>query len=383
MTASCPPAGAAEHEERGDDGLARGPFHGDRVGRELAAVGGQLLRREGPGAVSRHDPIRLVVHDDQAVGSAVQQVDVALQHGVAEGHPDVHLPPVGQGRRFGHARRGQRGAGQAGDALPLVVDALGRRLRSRQGFETVAGGEIDHLEDAVDGPADGGAVAAPAPRRQVQVHRALGQARLDVVGRRRARQLLEPVIVAVDRHAHHDVHGDVDRHVGGAGRVRPERLRGQPGGGDRTGESGGGDELGPSSAPGGQVGHHRWGWRGRGVRHRRHRALGVRRKQDLAVGQRRVLLGRDHAWSEELRAGVPPPVRLAGIDAVDRHRQVVPRPGAGHVQEADALVMVHLLVDGAVWRRSPAVRAPTGAAGSGRRCRTRPAPPAADCRPGC
>ena len=92
---------------------------------------------------------------------------------------------------------------------------------------SVAGGEVDHLEHRVDGPADGGAVPALPPGRQVEVDPPLGQAGLGVVRGGRAGQLLEAVVVL-------------------AGAVRPgpgQRQRGQPGGRERAREPGGGDQA--------------------------------------------------------------------------------------------------------------------------------------------
>ena len=54
-------------------------------------------------------------------------------------------------------------------------DALGRGLGRGGVVEAGAGGQVDRLEHGVDGPADGGAVAALLPRRLVEVDAALGQ----------------------------------------------------------------------------------------------------------------------------------------------------------------------------------------------------------------
>ena len=220
---------------------------------------------------SSADAVGLVVDHHQSVVPAVEQVDVALEDGVAEGHPHVDLAPVGERRGLDHRRRGEGRAGQGGDALLLALDALGRGLGCGQRLDAVAGGQVDDLEHRVDGPADGGAVPTLAPGRQVEVDAPLGQAGLGVVRGGGAGQLLEAVVVL-------------------AGAVGPapgpgQRQRGQSGGRERAREPGGGDQALTLRPPRREVGDGRLGLRPRRAGRLRWRGDGEGWRDLLHAGQ--------------------------------------------------------------------------------------------------
>ena len=81
-----------------------------------------------------------------------------------------HLPPVLGGHdRLVDDPAAQGRAGQGGDRALPAEHAFGRGLGGGRGLEALAGGEVDRLQHGVDGPADGGAVAALLPRWRVEV----------------------------------------------------------------------------------------------------------------------------------------------------------------------------------------------------------------------
>ena len=127
--------------------------------------------------------------------------------------------------------------------------------------------------------------------------------------------------------------------------VRPgpgQRQRGQPGGRERAREPGGGDQALTLRPPRREVGDGRLGLRPRRAGRLRWRGDGEGRRDLLHAGQLGQVLRPGDAAGQELRARHP-----VVVDAVEGHDEVVTGAGAGHVEQADALVLVHLLVDGA------------------------------------
>src|SRR5581483_7299667 len=135
------------------------------IGRALELVGGELGVDVGFGGHG----VGLVIDDDEAVRGFNEELDVALDHPVADGGAHVYLPVADGLHRQLDRLRGQGGAGHGGDEVGVLGDRLQVRLVGRLRLEADQCGQIDELQRGVDGPADGGAGPAPPPRRHWEV----------------------------------------------------------------------------------------------------------------------------------------------------------------------------------------------------------------------
>src|SRR5207253_1725032 len=102
----------------------------------------------------RRDGVGLVVDDDEAVVVAVEQVDEAFEDTVADQGADIGLPPVRPLRGSADGVGVEGGAGELGDDVGVLGDAFGQRLAGDGVGQAAPGGEVDGLQDAVDGAAD-------------------------------------------------------------------------------------------------------------------------------------------------------------------------------------------------------------------------------------
>ena len=93
-----------EDEPHAVDRLTSGGLNGGGVGRPLETVAGDL-RRNGRIVVNL---IGLPVDDDEAVGTAIQQIDVALDEVIADRGGNPQLSPELTRRRFGGETTGVR-----------------------------------------------------------------------------------------------------------------------------------------------------------------------------------------------------------------------------------------------------------------------------------
>ena len=82
--------GDAAHEDAAGDRFVEQAGEHHAVGSQLVPVAGDARRPVGSGVPL----VGLVVDDDEAVGRAHEQVDVPLEHGVAELGDDEQLAPV-------------------------------------------------------------------------------------------------------------------------------------------------------------------------------------------------------------------------------------------------------------------------------------------------
>ena len=117
--------------------------------------------------------IGLPVDDDEAVGTAIQQIDVALDEVIADRGGNPQLSPELTRRRFGGDRRRKCVSGESFDYVLAVGHPLSCGLGGRRCRQAGTVGEPDDLEHAVHGPPDRRAVAALLPRRQIQIARLL------------------------------------------------------------------------------------------------------------------------------------------------------------------------------------------------------------------
>ena len=140
------------------------------------------------------DGVGLVVDDHQrAVVLAVDQVDEALQH-----VPSSRTVPTYVSRQCSRAAARRTTSESSADRTSAVTTSVysttpfGHALRGDGVVQAGAGGQVDHLQDAVHGPADRGAVAALRPRRQLEVAGALRRARRRRPGPRAGIGALQP-----------------------------------------------------------------------------------------------------------------------------------------------------------------------------------------------
>ena len=229
-------------------------------------------------------------------------------------------------------RRAQRRAGQRRDGAPRgPSDALGRGLGRGRRLEAVAGGQVDRLQHGVDGPADGGAVAALVPRRRVEVDARPWPGR----GRRAAR-VVAPVAVA-------------RRTVGGRPTVRgPARPR--------SATVGVAFALSPGAVARVDRCGRRPASRRRGSSAASATALGTSARERLGAaplapsGAAVGLAGRPARRARPAPRRPARPAsggRCAAHRAVERDDEVIAGPRAGDVQQPAPLVLVELLVEGA------------------------------------
>ena len=272
-----------------------------------------------------------MVDHDEPVGAAVEEVDVALEQPVADRRARVHLPPV-RARRRRPARTASRAPGPHQPARPRrrgrgpPRPGTGPRPR-RRGPRRWRGRSV--CSTPCTARPDRGAVAALEPGRQVEV----------------AGPLLQPGIDPVDRATVVGAGVASSSEAAAADRARPARAR-------------------PPTVGSPLVGEARW---------RRPRRVGAATRGRPRVGlpalERRgagagtaAVDGR--ATASPLRSGSrPSSVAHAGEEqlgvgavarawpassprlAVQRHDEVVAGAGAGDVEQPDALVVAHLLVD--------------------------------------
>ena len=171
------------NEDAADDRLVERRRQRCPVGGELEAIAADTFS----GLDGTRPLVGLVVDHDQPVVTPIQEVDVALERGGAEGNGDVQLPPPGALRRLPH--RAQRSPhGERHDRRLVADDPLRRRLGGRRSLESLARRQIDDLEHAVDRPTDGRAVAAAVPGGQVEVAGVLGETRIGRLGRLRSQR---------------------------------------------------------------------------------------------------------------------------------------------------------------------------------------------------
>ena len=175
---SASPRRPAVNEHSGDDRLADDVLERDRVGRELAPVAGDPL-----GAVGAWPPgVGLVVDDHVPVVGAHEQVDVPLEHAIADGRGDEQLAVV-----FGSTAPPARPAPRAPSGRVPRPIASSPMMPSAAHWAAASSSmswpcvEIAELERAVHGAADSGAVAPALPRRELEVDGVLAK---PFVGRR-------------------------------------------------------------------------------------------------------------------------------------------------------------------------------------------------------
>ena len=289
------------NEQSGDDRLAEDLLERNRVGRQLAAVAGDALGAGGAGPPC----VGLVVDDDETSVGAHEQVDVALEHPIADERGDEQLAVVLGLDGGTDDRRRECGAGERLDVRLEADDALGSALGSGEVGDVVAVGEIAELERPVDGAPDSGAVSPTLPGWELEVDGVFA----------------EPFVGP------------------GAGIVPGREVLGEPCGADREPARGGG---------------HRPLALGRplvGVVPRADRP-GAMRDQDVPAG-----FG-DQRLRAASSSAAPPPAseeRPCGSlasstsgfvgHAMQRHDEVVDCPCARDVQQAPPLCVAHLLVD--------------------------------------
>ena len=234
-------------------------------------------------------------------GVRTEEVDVALEHAIADLGRDEQLAVVlVLDERCGRSVP-ERRAGERGDRAPRPDDAFGRALRLGETVDVVAVVEVAELEHAVDGAADRRAVATALPRRELEVDGVLAQAGVVPSARRcPARSSASRVALIVDR---------IDARARVAVRSSAQPLRIGPRQLERVARSDG----------------------DRGDRRRR-----APRRRSPVTGP----AGRPAA-----RRWCLARCRPEGTAAVERHDEMVDRPRAGDVQQAASLGVAHLLVD--------------------------------------